>query len=792
MVRTWRGRVGGWRRIPLVLAGLGLASAFSCLIPLYLPESPVPTRVLGRPHEILVGVDIDTSALVDRLKRLGYRAVGSGALQPGEYRLDGDRILLRRRGFVTPEGQTPEALLEIQLAYDRRVEFIRDDQGRSLESALLEPELIGSFDNAEYVDRTPISLDEVPAHLMNAVLMVEDRRFFEHGGLDLRRIVGATLANVRAGSIRQGGSTLTQQLAKNLFLSHERTLSRKLHEAWLALRLERVHSKREILEAYLNTIYLGQRGPYSVQGVDAAARHYFGKWARDLSLADSALLVGMISSPGLYSPFAQPARALKRRNQVLQILQETERITDEQYRVTSGLPLGTLAKPVESVAAPYFLAKLRRDLARDLPDLDPENQAVHIYTGLDLQLQLHAERAVARGLERLEADFPALTRATKRMQAALIAVDAETGAILAHVGGRDWAESQFDRATQAQRQPGSLFKPVVALAGLARGPDGTPRFTLASVLSDEPLSVDTPTGIWQPANHGGDFRGSVTLRRAIEDSINVPIARLGLAIGAEEIVRTARRMGIESPLNAVPSLALGTSEVSPLEMAAAYALLASGGARVEPRSYSSVTDRAGAVVGDRPVVKTREFDPAEVAIVTSALQGVVDRGTGRTLRDLGYVGALAGKTGTTNDSRDAWFVGYTPEIVAAVWVGFDDGTSLGLTGSSAALPIFADFVIASLGREGGADFEHPSGLETVTINDASGLRAGLFCWGSPELFLTGTAPQERCGLGWSEGAPEAGDDVRAQKQDRRRTRHDSGRSFFDKLRDLVDDLTPGG
>jgi membrane carboxypeptidase/penicillin-binding protein len=334
----------------------------------------------------------------------------------------------------------------------------------------------------------------------------------------------------------------------------------------------------------------------------------------------------------------------------------------------------------------------------------------------------------------------------------------------------------------------------VALAALARGSDGRPAFTLASVLSDEPLSLETPTGLWEPANYGGEFRGTVTLRQAIEDSVNIPFARVGIAIGPEQIVRTAQRMGIEAPLTAVPSLALGTSEVSPLEMAAAYALLANGGSRVEPRSYRAVIDRSGAPIGARPPVAKREFAAAEVAIVTSALQGVVDRGTGHALRDSGFEGPMAGKTGTTNDSRDAWFIGYTPELVAAVWVGFDDGTSLGLTtGSGAALPIFTDFVLASLGREGGADFEEPEGLETVMIEEASGRRAGLFCWGHPELFLTGTAPEERCGPDWFADKPKPSDEAAAHGDTRQqRRRGGSGGGFFQRLRNIVGNLTPGG
>jgi len=351
---------------------------------------------------------------------------------------------------------------------------------------------------------------------------------------------------------------------KNVFLTHERSLVRKLREAWLALRVERAHTKDEILEAYLNTIYLGQRGPVSVVGVDAAARHYFGHSARTLDLGESALVAGMIRGPGYYSPFTHPERALERRARVLAKLEKAKLISAKEAAAAAKRPLGKVAKPPAAARPAWFLAKLERDLAAELPRLDLREDRVAVFTGLDGQLQLEAERAVRRGSEELEAAYPRLRRAGSKLQAALVALDPTSGAILAYVGGRSFGESQFDRVAQARRQPGSAFKPVVLLAALRRGADGAPAFTLASLLDDAPLEVETPQGPWRPANYEKDFRGLVPLRRALEDSLNVPFVRVGLALGPEAIVEVAERMGIESPLEPVPSLALGAGEVSPL------------------------------------------------------------------------------------------------------------------------------------------------------------------------------------------------------------------------------------
>ncbi len=768
-----------------VLLVAALVAVLSALTPVKLPELAVPSRIYSRAHRIAVGQSVKTSGLVERLDRLSYREIARGEPRPGEVRLLRDRIILNRRPFRTPLAAGSEGRAELHVDQEGRISSIRAVGGRRLPSLLLEPELVGAFHGQLREDRHLLELEDFPVYLIDAVLMIEDRRFFEHAGIDLRRLVGALIADLRAMAIVQGGSTLTQQLVKNVFLDDQRTIARKLREAWLALRVERGHTKDEILEAYLNTIYMGQRGSVSVRGMEAAGLHYFGKHAGELSLAEAALLAGLIRGPGLYSPFTHPEKARERRDQVLDILLETERISQEQRDRAVAQPVGNLKRAPESAWAPYFVALLRRELERDLPDLDLDEARLDVYTGLDASLQLLAERAVRDGLARLEADFPHLLReeGEPAVQAALVALDPHTGDVLAHVGGRDWGQSQFDRVSQAQRQPGSVFKPVVALAALSRGPDGTPAFTLASVVEDEPFELETPDGIWSPANYDGEFRGWTSLRRALETPSNVPMPRIGLELGPQRVVATARRMGVSGRLVAVPSLALGAFETSPLEIARTYGVLASGGLRVETRPFTRVIDIDGRELAERTVVSERVFDPAEIRLVTSALEGVVERGTGRGLRMFGYEGPVAGKTGTTNDFRDAWFVGYTPELVAAVWVGFDDGHSLDLTGASAALPIFGRFLTGALGKDGGAPFETPEGVEFAEVNERTGLRAGFGCWGEREIFLDGTAPRERCRPGWFRSPlrdkPDPGEPT---------TRRQRGRLPWQRVLDSVGDV----
>jgi penicillin-binding protein 1B len=684
---------------------------------------PVASRLYSRPLELAQGLDVERTGLVDHLRRVGYRERQAGPAGPGEFVRADREITIGRRPFAYVESLAAGDRLVVKLDRKGRVRRLETGRGKQ-ERALIEPEVIGSFYGEYWLDRRPLSLDVYPQHLIDALLAMEDRRFYEHSGIDLRRIGGAFLANLSAGRVTQGGSTLTQQLVKNLYLSSNRSLVRKLREAPMALLLELHHSKDEILEAYLNEIYLGQRGPVAIHGMGAASQHYFGKDAAALSLAESAFLVGLIHGPGLYSP---------------------DVIDEDQQRRASARPVVSTPTGAYQNPAPYFLSSLRRILERGYGEQALEEGGYTILTTLDPRLQRIARRALRGGLEELERRHARLRGGDSHLQAALVAIEPRSGEIRAMVGGRDFGASQFNRADQARRQPGSAFKPIVALAALSRVEGGAPDFTLASLLDDAPMTVTTPAGDWSPANYSKQFHGRVSLREALARSLNVPFVRVGQQVGPERIVEVARRLGIESELDAVPSLALGSSVVSPLELTGAYAVLAAEGSRHEPVGIGAVIDAEGGLVQERDRRADRVFSREEIHLVTSALESAVDLGTGKGLRRFGYRGAAAGKTGTTNDERDAWFVGYTPELAIGVWVGFDDNRSHGLTGAQAALPIFAKLLIGALGQQGGAGFEQPSQLEEVKINRKLGVRAGWGCKGEREIFLAGTEPEEWCG-----------------------------------------------
>jgi penicillin-binding protein 1B len=706
----------------------------------------VPSRVYARPVSLRAGLDVQRIRLRARLERMGYvAAVGAAPhLRPGEFAVRPGTFDIFRRPSRLPNRYTPEQLIHLRLD-GSRITAVRDGNDELASAAELEPEVIAQFHGVERADRKLVALGDVPPLLIDAIIAIEDQSFYEHHGIQVWRIAGAFVANLRAGKVVQGGSTLTQQLVKNFYLTRERTFVRKLTEVAMALLLERNHTKQEILEAYLNEVYMGQRGSIAIHGVGEAASLYFGKPVNELTLSEAALLAGLIKGPNLYSPYRSPELARKRRDLVLKELRDQDKIERDAYESALVADLGVRDVLTDENLAPYYVEELREELSERYGEEILQGAGMSVYSTLDAELQRAANDAVTRQLAKLEKDFPVLRRKDSPLQAAVVALAPKTGEILALVGGRDYGKSQFNRATQAHRQPGSVFKPIVLLTAVGRGA-GTPAFTLVSKLEDEPLSYSQPTGVWEPVNYDGEYRGVVTVRQAIEQSLNVPVARLGIAVGPDKIIATARALGIQSPLLPVPSVALGAFEVTVLEAARAYAVLASAGLRTDLRSYTQVVQVDGRVLEQRTLDSTRAFDPADVYLVTSALQGVVDRGTGAPLRRLGFRGDIAGKTGTSSDYRDAWFIGYTPEIVIAVWVGFDDGASVKVTGATAALPIFADVLEVARGKAEAEEFSVPTGVELVDVDPESGLRAGFGCSGAPEAFLRGTAPVESCGI----------------------------------------------
>lgn len=703
-----------------------------------------PIRFYARPTVLYPGARVDTDRLGQTLHDLGYRAVRSSRVDVGEFARRGRIWTVGRRGFRAPGHLDSGGVAVLTLDYNDRVRGIRDARGHRLPYFSLEPQLLHSPARSTHVDRIPVRLADVPSSLIAAVLTVEDQRFYQHRGVDVSRIVGATVANVKAGRVVQGASTITQQLVKNRFLSSRRTPVRKVREAAMAAVLERRHSKDEILEAYLNQIYLAQDGAYAIHGVGRASQFFFGKDVSQLDLAESALLAGIIKGPSLYSPVRHPEAARARRNLVLGLLRDRELISAEAFEGAVEAPLRLRERSARTRRGRYFVDYVAAELLAS-QGANALQTGLSVFTTLDLTLQRAAEDAVQEGLERLERAYPRLRAEGVPLQAALVALNPHTGEILAMVGGRDYAESQYNRAVHARRQPGSAFKPIVAVAALS----GKSGFTLATPLADEPLAVETPAGLWQPANYDGQFRGRVSFREALERSLNVPLARVGLEVGPERIVSTARSLGVRGTLQPVPSLALGSSEVSPFDLTRAFGVLAAEGYRANAQTTLAVLGPYGEVVSQFERDGERVIGAAAAYLVTSALEGAVNRGTGRGLRSMGYRGPLAAKSGTTNEYRDAWFIGYTPNLAIGVWVGFDDGRSVGLPGSGAALPIFGRFLLGAVGRYGDGDFYPPRDIEVVEIDPHTGLRAGPGCRGEAEVFLPGTAPEESCAPYWA-------------------------------------------
>ena len=706
----------------------------------------VPSRVMSAPTILYPGLDWKHIDFPATLVRLGYREIESGdALPVGYFSWEGRRVRLHRRPFEHPSRAEPSRDVVLRLS-GTTIEELRDAQtGRELGALLLEPELVGAYYGPDHEQRELVRVGGVPRHLIDAILAVEDQRFLEHRGIDYRRIVGALWVNLRSGRVRQGGSTLTQQLVKNFFLTPERSLKRKLQEAAMALIVEARYDKEAILESYLNEIYLGQRGSTAIHGVGEASWFYFGKAVRQISLSESALLAAIIQSPNGLSPHREAERATARRDLVLRLMLEQGRITQAQLEDASAEPIRVAKVTPEPRDARFFLDALRRQLPSFYSMETLTSQGLRIYATLDLRLQRLAALALREELAALEKRYPALASGDGLpLEGCLLALRPQTGEVLALVGGRDYAVSQFDRCTQARRPAGSVFKPFVYIAAL-EPVSGGPPITLGSMLDDGPLEVTTATGVWRPENYDKKFHGQVRARAALERSLNVATARLAQQVGIDRVADVAERLGIESPLPRVPSLAIGSADLSPLELARAYATIANGGIRPQIRTFEDVVDGSGEAVERQPIGFERVLDAGTAYLATSLLEGVIDRGTGQGVRAQGIRGPIAGKTGTSDEERDAWFVGFSPELVVVVWIGFDEPRSLGLPSSQVAIPVWTRFVRDATGGQLRGTFVPPSEVVEVNIDPISGALALAGCPRRvPEYFLRGTEPVMTC------------------------------------------------
>jgi penicillin-binding protein 1B len=748
--REWR--IRGWRvrnlaagGFLLVLFGIGfyvaqLYGEISVLIEQR--RAALTSAVFSAPFSIRAGDDLDHSGLLDRLAHLSYSQVPS-ATTPGEYTRTPRAIAIYLRSFHFGAREYPAEMVRVSLQ-GTRISGVADAFGVSKSDAMLEPEVIGRLLPGTPAERVEVQLDQLKPYLVKGLLANEDRFFYYHPGIDPIRIVEAAVDDLRSHRLAQGASTLTQQLARTFLERHERTLNRKFKELAVAVVLEIRLSKNEILERYINDVPMGEYEGTPIDGMPQAARYFFNKDLSEVTPAEAATLIGMIQAPTLYDPRRHPDTCRKRRDVVLGVMKHAGVIDDATYAAAVATPI-QITKPPGLRRAPYFTDYVTA-LVMKIPGFDGQLAGLKVYTTLDTELQSDAVDAVVENLERIEKNHKRLhrTEPDKRLQTSLVALDAESGAIRAMIGGRDYSQSQFNRATNAERQPGSAFKPIVYLAAL--DPDRapfSPPLTLASTLPDEPMTFADG---WTPANYERNYQPQVTVADALIESLNVPTAYVGNQLGPALIVKTAHEMGIHEDLQAYLPISIGADETTLLELTGAYQVFATEGEQAAPYAVEAVVDAKGHQIYEHEDQSNRIIRPAVAYLITGALKAVLRYGTGASSGRLGLDFPAAGKTGTTQDYKDAYFIGYTPEIVCGVWVGFDEPESLGLTGAQAALPAWVQFMEDAAPADP-EDFPEPSGITMATIDPESGGLATPACPKQiPLPFLIGTAPTQMCPL----------------------------------------------
>lgn len=708
----------------------------------------LPARVYAGPPEVFTGAHFDAEGFEWLLGELKFRNDPALSSQ-GTYLRTGDEIVFKTREFQFWD--KPEPAREIRVRFEGdTVALLEDlDSGRALPLLRLEPVQIGSFYPALKEDRVLIKLDQAPDSLLKALFATEDRNFYEHHGVSARGILRALWANIRAGGIVQGGSTLTQQLVKNFFLTSERTWWRKVNEITMALILDARYSKDEILEAYLNEIYLGQDGARAVHGFGLAGQYYFSRSLEELQLHHVALLVSLVRGPSYYDPFKAPDRTRKRRDLVLDEMAAQGYIEPEQAAEAKTHPLDVVDNPHQSISRyPGFLDLVRRQLQQEYRPEDLTSEGLRIFTTLDVNVQRHLEEAMAAHLKKLDKQ----TRSTQ-LEGAAIMTRRATGEIAALVGARDPEAAGFNRALDAERQIGSLYKPVVYLTAL----ENPRKYTVVTPLQDVAVRVrNSGGGAWAPKNYDNREHGAVPLHKALAHSYNLATVRLGMDLGVAHTAKTLRKLGIERPVELVPSLLLGTAVLTPFEVAQMYQTLASEGFVTPLRAIQAVVSQEGKTLQRYGLSVRQSLDPSAVYLVDTVLKEVVREGTGKPA--YAYLPAeldAAGKTGTTNDLRDSWFAGFTGDYVGVVWIGRDDNQSTGLTGAQGALKVWAA-TMRHVSRES-LELESPDNVEWVWIDRASGGRSDGSCATAARFpFIAGSAPAEVSPCGGESTPAETG------------------------------------
>ena len=701
----------------------------------------VPSRVFSDITILYPGQKINQTLFHKKLHRLGYRDVGHEPKSKGELRTSTTSVELFLHDLNVPSRRREGIGVKIRFMRNLIESITNLNSGEPIPILELEPEEVMLFFGTDRERRRLVSIDQVPQHVISAVLAAEDSRFYQHRGLDPWGILRAVYTNLRHVSIRQGGSTITQQLAKNYFLTPERTFFRKLKELFMSLTIEAMYEKDEILEIYLNEIYLGQKASEAINGIGEASFFYFDKPVEELSLIEGATIACLIRAPNYYSPYADKKRCQKRRNLVLNAMYDKGWISEQELEIALLSPVIAAGFEFYGKKAPYLMDYLSYQLTRLYSPQDLSSLGLSIYTTLDTQVQMAAEKALKNGLVRLEKSNPALNRADpkKKLQGAVIVMQPKTGYILAMVGGRNYSMSQFNRIAQARRQPGSAFKPFVYLSGLDE-------FTPASILSNEAKTYEVNGTVWEPQNYAPVPEEKVSVRNALAKSINLATVDLAMRIGFDRIADTANLFGFSIPAKPYPSLSLGAYEVIPLNLARAYCTFAADGVLPYPLSLKDVLDENGKILERRHVNIERITSPAKAFIMSSMLRSVVEEGTASSLKNFGISFPVGGKTGTTNNFKDAWFVGYTPDILALVWVGFDDGSSIHASGAKAALPIWAELINALPQYVSENWFKVPPGVVKRMVCSESGqLEVKNRCpHPVEEFFLADNVPTDYC------------------------------------------------
>ncbi|MDI3237009.1 penicillin-binding protein 1B [Acinetobacter ursingii] len=698
----------------------------------------IPAKVFARPLELYTNAPVTQTDFSQELGLLGYKST-QNYTKSGSYVVQGNTMYVHTRGFDFGDSTEPEQVLQVSFANDQ-ISDIRATKPSSTGIARLEPLLIGGIYPQHNEDRVLIKLDKVPKTLIEALVATEDRNFYSHHGISIRGTARALVSNVTGGR-RQGGSTLTQQLVKNFYLSPERTLKRKANEAFMAMLLELHYSKDEILEAYLNEVNLGQNGSYSINGYGLASQFYFGLPLRELNIAQQAYLVGLVQGPSLYNPWRNPEAALKRRNIVLNNMLVMGYLTQDQYDKESARPLGVVAKPSLGPAKfPDFLDIVRRQLRSEYQENDLTNQGLRIFTTLDPIAQTRIQNAFKSTVEQIANRNPARL---KDLQGAVLVQHPENGELIAAVGStQDF--TGFNRTVDAKRQVGSLLKPVIYLSAIESG-----RYNWASQIQD--AAVNIPVGgdkSWTPKNYSGGEHGVVTLQQALAHSYNLSAVRLGQEFGLSTFSNNLKKFGVTSDIPNYPSAFLGAVNMSPMEMLSIYGNFATGGFKYPTRAIRSVVDANGHVLERFGLNVQQTIDPSAAYILNYGLQQVMRSGTGKVAYNtLSPDLNLAGKSGTTNDTRDSWFAGYSGNYLAVVWLGLDDNKITGLTGSSGALPVWTN-VMKQL-RQQPVNLRQTDDVQWQWIDSATGHLSAQGCEGAMYIpLMRNNVPRQAtvCGL----------------------------------------------